>query len=103
MNRISTVKTVAASCMCIILLALTAIALFSNIPISLQIFAIAASIYGFLEMYKWSKKINPKRNGGPTHPPHPPKPHHRRPPRPLPPPPVHHRFSISKRDIQTLF
>ena len=48
MNKASTVKIVIASCMGIALTALLAIALLSDIPISLQAFAVGASIYGFL-------------------------------------------------------
>lgn len=56
MNKVSTIKIVGASCMGAALIALIAIALFSNIPISLQVFAIGASIYGFFELLKWAKK-----------------------------------------------
>ena len=40
----------------IALTVLLAIALFSNIPISLQAFAVSASIYGFFELQKKKKK-----------------------------------------------
>ncbi len=56
MNKASTFKIVIASCMGIALTVLLAIALFSNIPISLQAFAVGASIYGFFELHKWTKK-----------------------------------------------
>lgn len=56
MDKVSTVKIVVTSCMSVILIALSAIALFSDIPISLQVFAIGASIYGFFELRKWAKK-----------------------------------------------
>ena len=55
MNKASTIKIVIASCMGIALTALLAIALFSDIPISLQVFAVGASIYGFFELRKWTK------------------------------------------------
>ncbi len=56
MNKASTIKILVASCMGITLTALLAIALFSDIPVSLQVFAVCASIYGFLELRKWTKK-----------------------------------------------
>lgn len=56
MNKASTIKILVASCMGITLIALLAIALFSDIPVSLQVFAICASIYGFFELCKWIKK-----------------------------------------------
>lgn len=56
MNKVSTIKIVIASCMGIALTALLAIALFSDIPISLQVFAVGAGIYGFFELRKWTKK-----------------------------------------------
>ncbi len=48
MNKASTIKILVASCMGITLIALLAIALFSDIPVSLQVFAVCVSIYGFL-------------------------------------------------------
>ena len=56
MNKASTIKILVASCMGITLTALLAIALLYDIPISLQAFAVGASIYGFFELRKWTKK-----------------------------------------------
>ena len=56
MDKVSTVRIVIAGCMCVILIALLAIALFSDIPISLRASAVGASIYGFFEIRKWAKK-----------------------------------------------
>lgn len=56
MNKASTIKILVASCMGISLTALLAIELFFDIPVSLQVFAVCASIYGFFELCKWTKK-----------------------------------------------
>jgi biotin transporter BioY len=56
MDKASIAKIIATSCMGIALAALIAIALFSDIPISLQVFAVCAGIYGFFEIRKWAKK-----------------------------------------------
>ena len=56
MNKASTIKILVASCMGITLIALLAMELFSDIPVSLQVFAVCASIYGFLELCKWTRK-----------------------------------------------
>ena len=56
MNKASTIKILVASCMGITLIALLAIALFSDIPVSLQVFAVCVSIYGFFELCIWTKK-----------------------------------------------
>ena len=56
MNKASTIKILVASCMGITLIALLAIALFSDIPVSLQVFAVCVSIYCFFELCKWTKK-----------------------------------------------
>ena len=49
-------KIIVARCMCMVLIALIAVALFSEISISQQLFVIGASIYGFFEIHKWTKK-----------------------------------------------
>lgn len=56
MNKASTIKILAASCMGITLIALLAIALFCDISVSLQVFAVCASLYGFFELCKWTEK-----------------------------------------------
>ena len=56
MNKASTVKIIIASCIGIALTAIFTIALRSDIPILLQVFAVGASIYGFFELRKWTKK-----------------------------------------------